>query len=85
MRGVTGIYDMTPDSRPLLGAVPALAGLYLCAGFSGMGFKISPAIGLVMSELVLDGVAKTVDISAFRPHRFAENCPIKAEYEYIDD
>ncbi len=85
MRGVTGIYDMTPDSRPLLGEVPSVKGLYVCAGFSGMGFKISPAIGLVMSELLLDGYGKTVDISAFRPTRFAEGQPIKAEYEYADD
>jgi glycine/D-amino acid oxidase-like deaminating enzyme len=85
VRGVTGVYDMTPDSRPLLGEVPGVRGLHVCAGFSGMGFKISPAIGLVMSELILDGVAKTVDIGAFRPSRFVENQPIKAEFEYIDD
>jgi len=34
MRGVTGVYDVTPDSRPLLGRVPGVEGLYLCAGFS---------------------------------------------------
>ena len=85
MRGVTGVYDMTPDSRPLLGQIPEIAGLYVCAGFSGMGFKISPAIGLVMSELLLDGRGKTVDIHAFRPNRFAENQPIQSEYEYVDD
>jgi len=85
MRGVTGVYDMTPDARPLLGEIPGQDGLYICAGFSGMGFKISPAIGLVMSELILDGSATTVDISAFRPTRFAEGKPIKAEFEYKDD
>jgi glycine/D-amino acid oxidase-like deaminating enzyme len=85
MRGVTGVYDMTPDSRPLLGEIPGLPGLYVCSGFSGMGFKISPAIGLVMSELVLDGAGKTVDITAFRPERFADGKPIKAEFEYKDD
>jgi len=85
MRGVTGVYDMTPDSRPLLGKIPGIRGLYVCAGFSGIGFKISPAIGLVMSELLLDGQGNTVDVSAFRPHRFAERQPIKAEYEYVDD
>ncbi|HWX93191.1 MAG TPA: FAD-binding oxidoreductase [Terriglobales bacterium] len=85
LRGVTGVYDMTPDNRPLLGEIPGNAGLYVCAGFSGMGFKISPAVGLVMSELLLDGAAKTVDISAFRPSRFAEGKPIKAEFEYVDD
>jgi len=85
IRGVTGVYDTTPDARPLLGQVPDVEGLYICAGFSGMGFKISPAIGLVMSELILDGSATTVDISAFRPTRFTEGKPIKAEFEYKDD
>ncbi len=85
MRGVTGVYDMTPDSRPILGGIPNVDGLYVCAGFSGMGFKISPAIGLVMSELLLDGRGKTVDITSFRPNRFAEGAPIKAEFEYVDD
>ena len=85
MRGVTGVYDMTPDARPLLGQIPGVEGLYLCAGFSGMGFKISPAIGLVMSELILDGAGTTVNISAFRPTRFTEGQPIKAEFEYKDD
>ncbi len=85
MRGVTGVYDMTPDSRPLLGEISGVAGLYVCAGFSGMGFKISPAIGLVMSELLLNGRGKTVDISSFCPGRFAAGKPIKAEFEYKDD
>lgn len=85
MRGVTGVYDMTPDSRPLLGAVPGIGGLYVCAGFSGMGFKISPAVGLVMSELLLDGRSTTMDISPFRPGRLAEGQPIVAPYEYKDD
>ena len=85
MGGVTGVYDMTPDSRPLLGEIPGVRGLYVCAGFSGMGFKISPAIGLVMSELVHDRKASSVDISAFRANRFAENAPIKPEFEYVDD
>jgi glycine/D-amino acid oxidase-like deaminating enzyme len=85
IRGVTGVYDMTPDARPLLGEIPGIAGLYACAGFSGMGFKISPAIGLVMSELLLDGRGKSVDIHSFRPSRFAEGQPIRAEFEYQDD
>jgi glycine/D-amino acid oxidase-like deaminating enzyme len=50
-----------------------------------MGFKISPAVGLTMAELVLEGSGKTVDISSFAPSRFPEGKPIKAEYEYVDD
>ena len=84
-RGITGVYDMSPDSRPLLGEIGGVPGLYVAAGFSGMGFKISPAVGLVMAELILDGKASTVDIHAFRPGRFAEGRPIKAAYEYRDD
>jgi hypothetical protein len=38
-----------------------------------------------MSELVLDGQGRSVDISAFRPDRFADTQPIKAKYEYVDD
>jgi hypothetical protein len=33
-------------SRPKLANAEVMRGV--CAGFSGMGFKISPAIGLVM-------------------------------------
>jgi glycine/D-amino acid oxidase-like deaminating enzyme len=84
-RGITGIYDMSPDARPLLGELPELRGLFVAAGFSGMGFKLSPAVGLVMSEQILDGRATSVDITPFRPGRFAEGSPIKAPYEYADD
>jgi glycine/D-amino acid oxidase-like deaminating enzyme len=86
-RGVTGVYDVSPDFRPLLGATPGVEGLYVVCGFSGMGFKISPAIGLVVSELLLDGRAKTVDISSFDPGRFGPggSGPIKAEWEYGDE
>jgi sarcosine oxidase subunit beta len=84
-RGITGVYDMSPDSRPLLGEVPGVTGLTIAAGFSGMGFKISPAVGLVLAELLLDGRATTVDIAPFRPGRFAEGKPIRAEFEYRDD
>jgi hypothetical protein len=38
-----------------------------------------------MSELLLDGCGKTVDISPLRLSGFAEGLPIKAEYEYKDD
>jgi sarcosine oxidase subunit beta len=85
VRGVAGFYDMTPDQRPLLGPVPGVEGLHLAAGFSGMGFKISPAVGLAMTELLLDGRSRTVDLSIFDPGRFAEGKPIRAPYQYSDE
>ena len=45
----------------------------------------SPAIGLVMSELLLDGRASTVDITAFRASRFAEGQPIRPQFEYAEN
>jgi sarcosine oxidase, subunit beta len=84
-RAVTGCYDMSPDQRPLLGEVPGVAGLHCAAGFSGMGFKISPAVGLTMSELLVDGRSRTVDLGIFTPARFAEGRPIKAPFEYRDE
>jgi sarcosine oxidase subunit beta len=39
----TGVYDVTPDWNPVLGRVPGLQGLVVGYGFSGHGFKLSPA------------------------------------------
>ncbi len=83
-RGVAGCYDMSPDARPLMGPVPGVEGLHLVAGFSGTGFKISPAVGVVIAEL-LTGARTSVDITSFRPSRFLEGQPIRAPHEYASD
>jgi sarcosine oxidase subunit beta len=72
-----GLYDTTPDHHPLLGLAPGWQNLWLACGFSGHGFMQAPAIGAVMSEMVLDGKATTVDVHALRPTRFAEGEPIE--------
>jgi sarcosine oxidase, subunit beta len=84
-RGVTGAYDMTPDCRPLLGEVPGLPGLVLAAGFSGTGFKISPAVGEAIAELITGSAKAGVNIEPFRPARFAEGEPIQAQHPYDGD
>jgi glycine/D-amino acid oxidase-like deaminating enzyme len=84
--GITGVYDMTPDGRPLLGGLPGLSGLVLAAGFSGTGFKISPAVGEAVAALVTGSqVAGSVDIGAFWPGRFAEGRPVAPPFPYSDD
>jgi sarcosine oxidase subunit beta len=82
VRTVRGIYTMTPDRRALMGGISSVTGLYCCTGFSGMGFKLAPAVGLAMAELVVDGRSHTVDISAFYPERFARGEPIRPPQEY---
>ncbi len=45
----TGVYDVTPDWNPVLGRLPDLPSLIVAYGFSGHGFKLSPAGGRVLS------------------------------------
>jgi sarcosine oxidase subunit beta len=83
VRGEAGLYDMSPDTRAIVDAVPGLAGLYLAAGFSGTGFKKAPAVGLGLAELVTTGRATSVDLVPFRFSRFAEGDPIHGADEYV--
>jgi glycine/D-amino acid oxidase-like deaminating enzyme len=73
----------TADQRPILGKVGP-EGFYLACGFSGTGFKTAPAIGRCLTELILDGVATTVDISGYGLDRFAAGRPLRGEHSYGD-
>ncbi|MXP21772.1 FAD-dependent oxidoreductase [Gordonia sp. HNM0687] len=68
-----GAYDVTPDYNPIIGPAP-VDGLFLATGFSGHGFKISPAVGKLVADLLLSGstTLKNVDPRDFRHSRFAE-------------
>jgi sarcosine oxidase subunit beta len=72
LRGWAGFYEVTPDDNPLLGWTGGPHGLAVAAGFSGHGFMQGPAIGRCMAELLLDGAPSGIDITPFRPSRFAE-------------
>jgi sarcosine oxidase subunit beta len=78
----SGYDGITPDQHSIIGAAGP-DGFYLDCGHSGTGFKTAPAVGLCISELILDGAAKTVDISVFSPNRFAEGKLIKGNYENV--
>lgn len=68
-----GLYEMTPDHHPILGATPGLAGYYLITGFSGHGFMHGPISGLLLAEIILDGRAATLDVSSLDYGRFSQN------------
>lgn len=76
-----GFDGITPDQHPMLGAAGP-DGFYLDCGFSGTGFKTAPAVGLCMTELILDGQARAVDISIYAPQRFADGKQITGEHPY---
>ena len=79
VRTVSGAYDITPDFHPILGWAPGLEGLYLAAGFSGHGLKLSPAVGECVAAAVLEAEAP-FDIRPLRPTRFAEGDPMYLAY-----
>ncbi|MFC2025725.1 NAD(P)/FAD-dependent oxidoreductase [Chloroflexota bacterium] len=54
----------TLDGNMILGpAAPVVPNFYMACGFSGHGFMHSPAVGLALSELILDGRYSTMDLS----------------------
>ena len=69
-RGWAGLYEISPDHHAILGKVPEVEGFILANGFSGHGFQHSPAAGKVISELIVDGKASTIDISTLSMERF---------------
>jgi sarcosine oxidase subunit beta len=65
-----GLYEMTPDRHPIIGQAPGVAGFYLANGFSGHGFQHAPVVGKLLAELIVEGAARTVDISSLGLERF---------------
>jgi len=82
LRAAHGGQDgITPDQRAILGSAGP-EGFFLACGFSGTGFKTAPAVGLCLSELILDGHATTVDIGAYSLDRFAAGRHLVGEHPY---
>jgi sarcosine oxidase subunit beta len=65
-----GLYEVTPDANPLIGAVPDRQGFQVIAGFSGHGFQHAPAAGRILADLIA-GRDPRFDLAPFAPDRFA--------------
>ena len=57
---VPGVYDVTPDHQPILGAIDD--GLHVACGFSGHGFMIAPAVGRIVAGAVLGEHDDVLDV-----------------------
>jgi len=69
--GITGLYEITPDSRPILGEHPELPGFFNCNGFSGYGIQLSPIAGKLTAEMIVKGKPLTItDVSPLLIDRF---------------
>jgi glycine/D-amino acid oxidase-like deaminating enzyme len=79
-----GCYDVTPDWNPVISRT-GIDGLVVAAGFSGHGFKIAPAVGKLVADLVVDGRSADPRIpeTDFRLSRFAENDLLRSPYPYV--
>lgn len=62
-----GLYEMSPDEHALLGQVAE--NHYVANGSSGHGVMHAPALGQLLSEMIVDGRA-SMDVSALDPRRF---------------
>ncbi len=80
--GWAGVYDVTPDGQPVIDVVDDVPGLVLAFGFSGHGFKLAPAVGLAVSQLVTDGKCAAYDLRPLRRTRFEEAAATRGAYAY---
>lgn len=79
-----GCYDTTPDYNPIMGP-SGVDGLFLAVGFSGHGFKIAPAVGDFVADLLMEGDSSDPDIPAsdFRLSRFIDGDFTRSLHPYV--
>jgi sarcosine oxidase subunit beta len=79
--GRSGVLDMTPDERPILGP-EGPENLYLAAGWSGTGFKKAPAVGAELTRWILAGAPKRPGLRDYNLGRFENGALIRGEREF---
>jgi glycine oxidase len=67
-RSWAGLRPGSPDGLPYIGPVPGIENLFVAAGHFRAGIQLSPATGLVLTELFL-GQKLTVSLEPFRLER----------------
>ncbi len=58
------------DGLPVMGPIPGIKGAYIATGHSVWGILNAPASGEALAGLILDGQARSTDLSPFDPRRF---------------
>ena len=79
-RSWSGLYTITPDWSMIVDRAHGVDGMYLAVGGSGHSFKLAPAIGQCLAEMIATGTATTVDITPLRAGRFYEGDPLRSTY-----
>jgi len=76
VRQWAGLYDVTPDARPILGPVEEVEGFIQANGFSGHGFMVAPMVAKLIAELIVEGKT-SLPIESLNLKRFREGRVIK--------
>jgi sarcosine oxidase subunit beta len=71
LRQWAGLYDISPDQGPIIGAAGTPAGLYLASGFMGHGFMMAPVVGKRLARLIAYGQTSS-EIDAWTLSRFRD-------------
>ncbi|HEY1327559.1 MAG TPA: FAD-binding oxidoreductase [Casimicrobiaceae bacterium] len=71
IRTWTGIEGQMPDYLPVIGVSRTTPNLIHAFGFSGHGFQLGPAIGMILDELVREGRSRS-PLGAFDIGRFGD-------------
>lgn len=80
-KGWGGLYTITPDGNPIIGADPNVKGFYNAIGFSGHGFQHGPAVGQILSDLIVHGFT-ALDLAPFSSERFTQG-PLHGEKRVV--
>ena len=75
--GWASLYDVSPDWQPVIGEIAP--GVFVDAGTSGHGFKLAPALGRHVADLVT-GAAPDPGLAQFHPARFETADALDAGY-----
>lgn len=75
----TGVYDVTPDWNPILGAVSNILGLTVGFGFSGHGFKLAPSVGKLLAQHAM-GLETDFPLLPYSHDRFSAGNLLRGKY-----
>lgn len=72
-----GFYEYnTFDENGIIGPHPYYNNLYIATGFSGHGIQQTPAVGRAISEMIIDGEFRTIDLTRFGFDRILVDQPL---------
>jgi sarcosine oxidase subunit beta len=64
-----------PDDIPVIGPSTTVRNLWHAFGFSGHGFQLSPIVGSLLAELIVEG-RSSLPLEPFRAGRFSEGSAV---------